>query len=302
MTSKEVDATLQSEILSVDDVDNFYRDGYVVLRDFWNRETITSVRSAADSLLTSFNPSTIPRSIFTTDEQQRHSDDYFLNSGENISYFLEAKAIDMKGELLYRKEDCVNKIGHNLHELIPAFRAVSLEDPRIHEICKIFNYKRPVVCQSMHIVKPPRIGGAVRPHVDGAFLYTTPQSVLGFWWPLEKCTIQNGCLWAVPGSHKRLNASTVRRFKRNLNGTGTIFDPIDEGLPFDLTGAVPLEINAGDLVLLHHSLVHYSEANESDTSRHAYSIHIIESGSGVVYEKDNWLQRNNGTVFPALYE
>jgi phytanoyl-CoA hydroxylase len=38
------------------------------------------------------------------------------------------------------------------------------------------------------------------PHVqDGAFLYTRPQSVVGFWWALEDCTLHNGCLWAKPG-------------------------------------------------------------------------------------------------------
>ncbi|NBR14938.1 MAG: hypothetical protein EBU01_10235 [Crocinitomicaceae bacterium] len=118
--------------------------------------------------------------MFTTDEQQRHSDEYFLNSGETISYFVEEKAVSSSGELLHRKEDCINKMGHNLHELCPEMKAVSLEDPRIGEICRAFGYEKPVVCQSMYIVKPAFIGGAVRPHVDGAFLYTSPQSVLGF--------------------------------------------------------------------------------------------------------------------------
>lgn len=288
-------------MISSESLSNFERDGFLILPSFWSKDTIDKVRNSADSLLSSYDPSKVPRSIFTTDEQQRHSDEYFLNSGETISYFVEEKSVSSSGELLHRKEDCINKMGHNLHELCPEMKAVSLEDPRIGEICRAFGYEKPVVCQSMYIVKPAFIGGAVRPHVDGAFLYTSPQSVLGFWWPLEKCTQQNGCLWAVPGSHKRKNASSVRRFKRNPNGNGTIFDPVEEGPAFDLTGAVPLEINAGDLVLLHHSLVHYSDANESKDSRHAYSIHIIESGKGVEYPKDNWLQRTSGSKFPELY-
>ena len=288
-------------LISSELLDKFQRDGFLIIRNFWDQPTIDKVRQGADRLLSSFDPHQIPRSIFTTDEQQRHSDDYFLSSGSNISFFFESKAVGSNGELLHRQEDCVNKIGHNLHELCPEMRAVSLEDPRIGNICRAFGYERPVVVQSMHIVKPPLIGGAVRPHVDGAFLYTSPQSVLGFWVPLEKCTTKNGCLWAVPGSHLRPDASSVRRFKRNPSGKGTVFDPIEEGPPFDLTGAIPLEIEAGDLVLLHHSLVHYSEANESQMSRHAYSIHVIESGKGVEYNEDNWLQRTDGTKFPALY-
>ena len=39
-----------------------------------------------------------------------------------------------------------------------------------------------------------------------------PQSVVGYWWALEDCTLSNGCLWAVPGSHRTV---VKRRFKRS---------------------------------------------------------------------------------------
>ena len=117
------------------------------------------------------------------------------------------------------------------------------------------------------------------------------------WWPLEDCTRENGCLWAVPGSHL---VPVRRRFKRNAAGDGTLFDP-PEPIPFSTEGAVPLEIPAGSLVLIHNSIVHFSEANTSAKSRHAYSIHIVEGGPGFEYPADNWLQRSDGTAFPALY-
>jgi phytanoyl-CoA hydroxylase len=189
------------------------------------------------------------------------------------------------------------QVGHNLHELVPEYRAVSLEDPRIAAITRALGYTHPLVVQSMLIFKQPGIGGEVRPHVDGAFLYTEPQTCLGMWWPLEACTKSNGCLWAVPGSHAK---PVRRRFKRNPAGPGTVFEPA-EAEPFDVAGAVPLEIPAGALVLLHNSLVHYSEANNSERSRLAYSIHLVEGAGSVTYPKDNWLQREDGGPFPALY-
>ena len=153
--------------------------------------------------------------------------------------------------------------------------------------------------QSMYICKQPGIGGEVKPHVDGAFLYTEPQSVVGFWWPLEPCTTSNGCLWAVPGSHK---TPVSRVFRRGPpEGPPTEFFP-SEPTPFDLAGAVPLEMAAGGLVLLHSGLVHYSEGNASPASRHAYSIHVVEGGPGFVYSERNWLQVPGGpAAFPALY-
>jgi phytanoyl-CoA hydroxylase len=191
-------------------------------------------------------------------------------------------------------------MGHNLHELVPEFRAVSLDDARIATILRALGYEAPCVPQSMAILKNARVGGAVGAHVDGAFLYTRPQSCLGFWWPLETCTLTNGCLYAVPGSHKRPGAASPRRFKRTAAGDGTEFEPA-EATPFDTRGAVPLLIPAGTLVLIHAALVHFSHPNTSDASRHAYSIHVVEAGRGVEYLADNWLQRSDGSAFPRVY-
>ncbi|RYG57123.1 phytanoyl-CoA dioxygenase family protein [archaeon] len=140
--------------------------------------------------------------------------------------------------------------------------------------------------------------GECSAHQDGTFLYTRPQSVVGLWWALEDCTKTNGCLWAVPGSHK---LGVHRRFKRKADGSvGTEFEP-PEPDTWDLSGAVPLEIPAGDMVLIHSAVVHFSAANTSDKSRHAYSIHVVEGGKGVEYPADNWLQRPAGVPFPAVY-
>ena len=124
--------------------------------------------------------------------------------------------------------------------------------------------------------------------IDGAFLYTEPQSVIGFWWALDDCTLDNGCLWAVPGSH---NIGVNRRYRRkDPPQKGTEFVPA-EAVTFSLEGAVPLVISKGALVILHSALVHYSAANTSPAARHAYSVHIVDGKEGVVYPADNWLQR-----------
>lgn len=41
------------------------------------------------------------------------------------------------------------------------------------------------------------------PHQDNSFLYTQPTTCTGLWLALEDATTINGCLWAIPGSHKR---------------------------------------------------------------------------------------------------
>jgi phytanoyl-CoA hydroxylase len=70
---------------------------------------------------------------------------------------------------------------------------------------KQFDYKRPVVCQSMYIFKPPFIGGEIRAHQDASYLYADPIEMVGFWIALEDATEENGCLQFIPGSHKGIN-------------------------------------------------------------------------------------------------
>lgn len=62
---------------------------------------------------------------------------------------------------------------------------------------------REVISEIYHL-QQPGIGGEVVPHQDNSFLYTEPTTCTGLWLALEDATILNGCLWAIPGSHKSI--------------------------------------------------------------------------------------------------
>ena len=54
---------------------------------------------------------------------------------------------------------------------------------------------------------------------DSTFLFTEPrQTCLGLWLALEDATVDNGCVWARPGSHKE---PLRRQFYRNPAHFGT---------------------------------------------------------------------------------
>lgn len=284
--------------LTPEQIAQFDRDGILLIPNYFTKDETAELRAAA---LRAIEEAEVPDSpsIFTSDEQTRTTDRYFLESSTKVRAFFEKGALNSSKQLVVPKHLGINKLGHDLHTKVPEFRRVSLEDARVKDLLRSLGYECPVVPQSMLILKPPSIGGAVNPHQDGSFLYTEPQSVLGLWWNLEPCRKSNSCLWAVPGSHKR---GVKRRFRRTAEGAEElVFDP-PEAENFDISGAVALEIpEPGGLVLIHSSVVHFSDPNTSDESRHAYSIHVIESGKGVVYPKDNWLQRDDGEPFPAVY-
>jgi phytanoyl-CoA hydroxylase len=109
--------------------------------------------------------------------------------------------------------------------------------------------------------------------------------VIGFWWALDDCSLENGCLWALPGSQKE---GVKRHFRRKISGLGCEFHPSEEE-KWDESDAKPLVIPAGTLVLLHNAVAHLSRENESENSRHAYSLHVIDGSAE--YPPSNWLQR-----------
>src|SRR6476660_8374590 len=100
------------------------RDGFLVISDCVDAGSCDALRRRAGELVNTFDPSGIV-SIFSTREQNRRSDDYFLNSGDKIRFFFEEDAFHPDGTLKQSKEQSINKIGHALHDLDPVFDGFS---------------------------------------------------------------------------------------------------------------------------------------------------------------------------------
>ena len=261
---------------------SFDRDGFLVLPEFVSPEACDHLRRRADALVAQFDPRGVV-SVFSTREQTRTTDDYFLESGDRIRFFFEEDAFDDGGGLRQRKELSINKIGHALHDLDSVFDSFS-RTADLAELVSSVGFERPLLLQSMYVFKQPDIGGEVNLHQDSTFLYTEPRPVLGLWFALEDATIDNGCLWAIRGGH-RLGLKS--RFVR-VPGGGTKIEVLDHS-PWPEDEVVPLETSKGTLLLLHGLLPHLSRANRSPNSRHAYTLHIIDGDCH--YPADNWLQR-----------
>ena len=267
--------------------DQFNRDGYLILDDFYTAAKCDAVMKRGEELSNSYNFEGHP-SVFQTNEQTRTSDDYFLNSGDAICYFFEKDAFDDNGQLKNDLFHSLNKIGHALHDLDPVFEKFS-RSPQLKKLATALKRETSVIIQSMLILKHAKIGGVVDVHQDATFLYTEPKSCIGFWFALEDATIENGCLWARPGGH---NTSLRSWFKRKSSG-GTEMHIFDEE-PLSMEGMIPLEVKKGSCIVLDGLLPHYSLPNTSGKSRQAYAIHTIDSNAK--YPEDNWLQRDMTTL------
>jgi phytanoyl-CoA hydroxylase len=262
---------------------DFERDGFLVVTDFVDAETCDRLRRRAEELVRDFDPTGVV-SIFSTHEQARTSDDYFLESGDKIRFFFEENAFLPDGTLRQSKERSINKIGHALHDLDRVFDRFS-RTPAIEHLVAGLGIEHPLLLQSMYIFKQPKIGGEVTCHQDATFLFTEPLRLVGLWFALEDATTENGCLWVIPGGHQ-LGLKT--RFVR-AKGGGTRFDVLDSS-PWPEEKLQPLEVKKGTLIVLHGLLPHLSRENTSPRSRPAYTLHVIDASAH--YPENNWLQKS----------
>jgi len=269
--------------LTPEQIARYERDGFLVLEGFVDEQACDLLRVRAEELVRDFDPSGVI-SVFSTREQTRNSDDYFLESGNKIRFFFEEHAFLPDGSLRQTKEQSRNKIGHALHDLDSAFDRFS-RTSEIEQLVSDLGIDDPLLLQSMYIFKQPKIGGAVTCHQDATFLYTEPLRLIGLWFALEDATIENGCLWVISSGHK---LGLKSRFVRAEGGGSRVEVFDDKGWPEE--NLQPLEVKQGTLIVLHPLLPHLSRENRSSRSRQAYTLHIIDAS--VDYPRDNWLQRS----------
>lgn len=261
----------------------FDRDGYLLIEDFVTPQFCDQLIARANELVESFDAAA-HRTVFSTKSAAHAADRYFQESGDAIRFFLEEEAIDASGNLTRPKELAINKIGHAMHDLDPVFSAFSRQ-PRLAALAKGL-LRDPLLLQSMYIFKQPGIGGEVSWHQDSTYLYTEPMSCIGFWFALEDADSSNGGMLAMPGAHR---GPLRQRFRRQADGKLVIEKLVTA--PWPDAEIVNLDAKKGSLVVLHGLLPHYSSANRSARSRHAYTVHCIDGACR--YPADNWLQRGD---------
>lgn len=279
---------MQSEILSSLQKQMYQQDGFLVLEKFIEKEICETLIKRAGQLIDAYDASNL-KTFFSSKDQQHAKTLYFLDSGDQIHFFFEEGALDATGKLNHCKSLSINKIGHALHDLDPIFYDFS----RSHKLATLVNelsMPDALLVQSMYLCKQPFIGGEVIPHQDSTYLFTDGEPVMGLWFALEDASIDNGCLWAIPGGHKEKLKS---RFKRNENNQTEI--EIYDNTPWPLEKMRPLEVPQGTLIVLHGLLPHMSKENRSSHSRHAYALHVISGNAQ--FSADNWLKRPHERPF-----
>ncbi len=132
--------------------------------------------------------------------------------------------------------------------------------------------------QSMLFVKPPGFQGQAW-HQDEIYIPTRDRSLCGAWIAIDDATVNNGCLWVVPGSHR-----TGYLYPQREHGNTDEFDFAPESYGFDESKEVPVEVPAGSLVLFNGYLLHRSRKNRSDIYRRVLVNHYMNAWSHLPWQ------------------
>ena len=271
-------------MLSDIQINQYHEDGYLVLEDAIEKAEIEKLKTAALQIVDDFDINS-HRSVFSTSDRDSGRDDYFFDSAEKVHCFLEEGALDDDGVLLKPARLAINKIGHAMHDLNPAFRAFC-QQPLFGQVMRDIGYKAPMLWQTMYIFKQPHIGGEVRWHQDGSYLISDPSTVTGIWIAIEDANRDNGCLWVQPGGHR----SSLREiYQVDWAKREGVLTDLDRAPWPGTDEAVAVEVPLGSMVIFHDHMPHYSSQNRSDFSRHAFTLHVAEKTAN--WSDGNWLQR-----------
>ncbi|MEZ6127118.1 MAG: phytanoyl-CoA dioxygenase family protein [Planctomycetaceae bacterium] len=126
---------------------------------------------------------------------------------------------------------------------------------------------------SQCFMKPP--GGIEKPyHQDSAYFTIEPREIVTCWTALDDATIDNGCLWVIPGSHRGDLLDHDQPWQ-----VGDRMDMQVREEQIDRQREVPNPLQAGSCSFHHSMLLHRSGPNVTNTSRRGLAVHYMSSRS-----------------------
>lgn len=162
--------------------------------------------------------------------------------------------------------------------------AAYLSRPEYRELCRRVYGPVPVSCfRAMLLNKPANAGTVLGWHQD-RWTHLDRDPLLTIWTALDPSTEASGAVRIVPGSHRRglLNPD---------DPSGFLTDQLTAE-HCGVAGQRVLEVDAGEAVLLHNWLLHFSPTNTGPTPRRAFSVCYMDART---------THRDTGRPYPTVW-
>lgn len=132
-----------------------------------------------------------------------------------------------------------------------------------------------LLAQTMYYFKPPGAKGQGM-HQDNFYLQAAPATCIAAWTAIDAATLDNGCLWVVPGSHRHDIHCPKEVPGEAWNNYG---DSHINPFPRDAR-PVPVEVPRGATMFFGGQLIHGSGPNRtSATSRRTFIGHYVDAAT-----------------------
>jgi len=228
---------LRSEPFTAEELDQFERDGYAILRNLFPPEELTPLA------------------------EYFHGEAVAGNVVENFW-----NPNPMADDPLERFPRVMHP--HRYHELSKTI----LLDSRLEVALRALLHEEPLAGQSMFYFKPPGSRGQAL-HQDNRALQVRPGSCFAAWIAIDPSTVENGCLYVVPGTHKA-DLMCPGLADRSVSTTAHSLEVPEGG------ELVPVPLDPGDVLFFNGSLIHGSRPNTHPTLwRRAYILHYLPKSS-----------------------
>jgi phytanoyl-CoA hydroxylase len=155
----------------------------------------------------------------------------------------------------------------------PAFLAHAANPTISEEVAQLCRTRTLRIWHDQVLYKMAGNGGPLHWHQDHpCWPVIEPADLVTAWVPLDDATVDNGCMWMVPGSHRWGNQMAYLTCDKD-------FMPVHKEpnrLPVGASPmARPIEVKRGQ-VSYHHCLTwHGSPHNQSDRKRRAIAVHYM---------------------------
>jgi ectoine hydroxylase-related dioxygenase (phytanoyl-CoA dioxygenase family) len=121
------------------------------------------------------------------------------------------------------------------------------------------------------LFKPP-FGNPTSYHLDNPYWSFSSRDSISIWIALDDATLENGCMWYLPGTHKTARYENA--------GIGNQIDGLFKVYPeWRKIDPVPVEVKAGTAVFHNGLTAHGAGANMSNRPRRAMTCGFMPEGS-----------------------
>lgn len=164
---------------------------------------------------------------------------------------------------------------HQAHKVSPVLRRYAAHPVVAGALSQLIGPN--VKCmQTMLFIKPPGFPGQAY-HQDERYIPTEDRSLTGAWIALDDATVESGCLWVIPGSHR----GELLPWAPHNNPE---YDFADEAQGVPREREHPLEARAGDVLFFNGYLLHSSRRNRSPAFRRAFVSHYMSAESRLPWQ------------------